>query len=481
MTDPEIQSLAKKHPRLTSWIRRRFVRGQFSGLPLTILAIVLMYVLALLAGIIEDVIRSEVILAADTRMANLFYSFRSLPVLKFFFVITVLGKVPVVVVLALLFSLFLWLAFKRFAPFLIFWLVIVSSESFTFVGKILLHRARPVTAAYAETAASFPSAHATISVALFGFIAYIIWRVSKTKKVRAAVAFLSLAIIFLIGLSRLYLGVHWFSDVWAGYLIGCLWLVVGISLLEWRWYGQAIERLSPRVRAWGIGLLIVGVIFYGGASVYLVSRWQPITPAFDNPAVVSQVFDVFTVYQRSRYTETLIGTRQEPLSFIIMAPDDAAVVAAFADAGWQLADGVNFSSVTRMARAALFNQPYATAPMTPDFWNGQVHDFGWEKTTEQASVRQRHHTRFWRTNFQTTDGQNIYFGTASLDIGIKWLVTHQISPDIDTEREFIFNDLELAGALADTQKEKLVDPVLGQNFSGDLFFTDGQVYIVRLR
>ena len=118
--------------------------------------------------------------------------------------------------------------------------------------------------------------------------------------------------------------------------------------------------------------------------------------------------------------------------------------------------------------------------MTPSFWNGQVHDFGWEKDTNQHSVRQRHHARFWQTNFKTAQGKNIYVGTASLDTGIKWLVTHQISPDIDTERELIFQDLEQSGVVKNFSWQQFVDPILGQNFSGDQFFTDGQLYILEL-
>jgi len=134
--------------------------------------------------------------------------------------------------------------------------------------------------------------------------------------------------------------------------------------------------------------------------------------------------------------------------------------------------------MAKLAQAAFLQKTYPAAPMTPSFWNSQVHNFGFEKPTQPNNVRERHHARFWKTNYITPDKKQIYVGTASLDIGLKWGVTHKINPDIDTEREFLLNDLIKIGAVADWQKQKFVEPKLGQNFSGDLFFTDGQIYII---
>ena len=83
----------------------------------------------------------------------------------------------------------------------------------------LLPRTRPPGAAgYHETASSFPSAHATTSAAVCCTLAYILWR-EQMLNARAALA---IAIIppLCIGLSRLYLDVHWTTDVLAGWLAG---------------------------------------------------------------------------------------------------------------------------------------------------------------------------------------------------------------------------------------------------------------------
>ena len=68
-----------------------------------------------------------------------------------------------------------------------------------------------------------------------------------------------------------------------------------------------------------------------------------------------------------------------------------------------------------------------------------------------------------------------------MDTDIKWLITHKIAPDIDIERELLFSDLEKAGLIINSQKIQSVAPALGQNFTGDQFFTDGKLYIIFLK
>jgi len=200
------------------------------------------------------------------------------------------------------------------------------------------------------------------------------------------------------------------------------------------------------------------------------------------PEVVSEVStNLFDQNNLSRYTETLIGQKQEPLSLVIIADSDYVLINSFQKAGWYLADAVSPETLYKLSVAAIFNRSNNTAPMTPSFWQATVHDLGFEKPTSANSARSRHHARFWRTDLITPDGKKIYFGTASLDVGIKWLVVHHINPDLDSEREQVFNDLNQAGFVAQAQKEKLVEPVLGVNFAGDQFFTDGQAYFIYLK
>jgi len=75
-----------------------------------------------------------------------------------------------------------------------------------------------------ETGYSFPSGHSMAAFALYGILAYLLWRHARTALGRVLVAGLAAAVTLCIGLSRIYLGVHYPSDVIAGYLASGVWL-----------------------------------------------------------------------------------------------------------------------------------------------------------------------------------------------------------------------------------------------------------------
>ena len=64
---------------------------------------------------------------------------------------------------------------------------------------------------------------------------------------------------------------------------------------------------------------------------------------------------------------------------------------------------------------------------------------------------------------------------------MKWFIAHKIKSDIDTEREFLFADLENGGLILNYEKIQSVAPILGRNFLGDQFFTDGKLYLIVLK
>jgi len=101
-----------------------------------------------------------------------------------------------------------------------------------FLLKKIFYRARPFAeAVYLETSSSFPSGHATMAMAFYGFILYIIWKHDKHHFRNPFIVFLS-ALIPLIGLSRLYLGVHYLSDVLAGFAIGFIWILISLYVVK---------------------------------------------------------------------------------------------------------------------------------------------------------------------------------------------------------------------------------------------------------
>jgi undecaprenyl-diphosphatase len=128
-------------------------------------------------------------------------------------------------------SVALWFLRKRVFLFPL-WLSVGGAELVTLILKNTVVRQRPEMAAIIEQSFSFPSGHATIAVALYGFLAYILFRLYKTRKIKIITCVAVVFLVLLIGVSRLYLGVHYVSDVLAGYLVGALWLSIGMCVAE---------------------------------------------------------------------------------------------------------------------------------------------------------------------------------------------------------------------------------------------------------
>jgi len=134
---------------------------------------------------------------------------------------TYFGDWRVIVGLSIVVIAVLWsLRKKREAVF--FAVALISGEIIKELLKFLIHRSRPNASfsLISESGYSFPSGHAVMSVIFYGMICFFIYKLCKNKWQKSILLFISSALVFLIGLSRVYLGVHWASDVLAGWIVG---------------------------------------------------------------------------------------------------------------------------------------------------------------------------------------------------------------------------------------------------------------------
>lgn len=480
-TNQDVQKIGKKYPRLIFWFKKRLSLNNFFGLPLTILSLSLFYILFLSSGLIIDFLTSSKSVAIDYHLEDLLYFFRNSQAVSFFLWVTMWGEVELILVALVLMSI-IFLMLKKKWHVAGLWLSVVGSQAMVHLLKIVFNRPRPIHAFYLETTASFPSGHSAVAVAFYGFLGYILFRYTQTQKKKIWSLLITLLIVISISFSRLYLGVHYFSDVLFGQTIGLLWLILGISLVEWKSFGDKNlfkpEKIKTNVKIAIAGLVVLifgSYVFWGVFSIpqlhYLKSDSVNIIQIDDT--------NYFTTDNFVKYTETLSGSSQEPISLIVAVDNEEEFLNIFSKAGWLRADSLNSHSILKMAKEALLNNSYSTAPMTPSFWNTQVHTFGFEKATESNTIRQRHHARFWNSDLKTSDGKSIYVGTVSLDTGIKWFITHKISPDIDTDRNLLLSDLISNSDVMDIKELQLVKPTLGKNFTGDQFFTDGKAYFLK--
>jgi len=137
--------------------------------------------------------------------------------------------------LALLAACLALLVSRRHKSYIVGLVVAVGGAKLSEVlMKILIERARPDGfALFHLDSYSFPSGHATGAMALYGFITYILCALYPRQ--RAAWVALGGTVILGVGMSRIYLGVHFPSDVLGGFLLGAIWILVGISAVKyWR-------------------------------------------------------------------------------------------------------------------------------------------------------------------------------------------------------------------------------------------------------
>jgi undecaprenyl-diphosphatase len=471
MQNPSIRAWVKRHERLLAFLRERFSTKSFFGLPTTILLATFLYTVGLLLGLIEDYLAGEPIVAADQRLANLLFAFRNPFFLHASYYITLFAEPVPALIMALLLSALLWWR-KQKVFVLSVWLTLVTSETTALAGKLLFRRLRPdeLVRAIAENSFSFPSGHATTVAALFGFCAYLLIRTQRSWTVKVSAFFGAVVMILLVDFSRLYLGVHYLSDVLAGDLVGLSALVFSISVTEWLLW--ELHRKPQLAFTDFLGAAGAQIVVVTGFFLLSPAPWVQMQAPLPTQIQTNAVLSLFQKNTLPSYTETLLGTRQEPANLIVIVPEQC-LVADIAKAGWQRADDVSWHSLKQAALAVVENQGYPAAPMTPSFYDARPHDVGFEKQTAARTVRARSHARFWKTKYATPSG-TLFVGTVSLDTGIKWGgITHAIAPDIDTQRRIIVQDLQKAGVVKSITAVPLVPPTLGKNFTGDEFFTDG--------
>src|SRR6266699_3840804 len=204
--------LVTRTEHLRMFAAARFARGQYLGLHLTIGLAISLAGLWVFAGVTEDVIHHDPLTQFDLALLDWLHARATPSGYAVFTTISSLGSAVTLTILALAVGC----------------LVDV-------VLKLVIRRPRPPGAAafLQHFSWSFPSGHAMASLIGYGMLAYVLtllWIHRRSAQV--AVVLGAALLIIAIGFSRLYLGVHYFSDVVGGYAAGVLWLSACISGLE---------------------------------------------------------------------------------------------------------------------------------------------------------------------------------------------------------------------------------------------------------
>jgi hypothetical protein len=183
-------------------------------------------------------------------------------------------------------------------------------------------------------------------------------------------------------------------------------------------------------------------------------------------------------------TRTAQGIPGDPIN-VGMIGDQHDVVCAMLAAEWAPADPITLRSSIEIAGSVLLDRPYRHAPVSALYYLGRPEDLAFEKPDGRSADR-RHHVRLWKVLDSGDEGRPVWLGDATFDrsVGVSkytGAVTHHIDPDVDAERSLLASQLEAAGMVDARYQVTGVGPTIaGRNGEGDPYYTDGEVWILRL-
>ena len=191
--------------------------------------IILFICVILFLAILEDVFEYET-LALDTSVYNIVVEkMRNSILTDILKIITNLGSAFVLITITILSLIIL----KNKKISLCITLNLALSTLLNVLLKNIIQRPRPEGyRLIEETGFSFPSGHSMVNTAFYGLLIYLIIKNVKNKKLKYALSVLISFLILAIGFSRIYLGVHYTSDVLAGFLISIAYLIVFTTILH---------------------------------------------------------------------------------------------------------------------------------------------------------------------------------------------------------------------------------------------------------
>jgi membrane protein DedA with SNARE-associated domain/membrane-associated phospholipid phosphatase len=230
---PPVVRFRARYNRQLRWLVRRLTPGGYLGLHLTVGLLVAGGCLWLFGGVAEDVLTGDPLVRFDQTVATTLHEMASPPLTTFFLIVTAFGSVETIALLGLLVAAVL--AWRRSWLMMGTWLAaVVGSQVLDQILKQFFARPRPYFEhpLLLESSYSFPSGHAMESLVVYGMLAYFAVLALESWRARTAMVFGAALVVLLIGLSRMYLGVHYFSDVVAGYAAGGVWLSTLITGAE---------------------------------------------------------------------------------------------------------------------------------------------------------------------------------------------------------------------------------------------------------
>lgn len=178
-------------------------------------------------------LKTDALLAFDKQVTKSVLSYRSPALTQYFVVITKMGNAYSYLVIVGLYTIISCFVLKKFNYLIQITSVLCLSALSNSVIKHLVNRPRPeIEHLVTVKSLSYPSGHAMVAIAFYGFFAYLFYKQNLPGFVKLLIGLVLLFLVLSIGVSRVYLGVHFPSDVIGGFIAGAIWVVFCIIVFN---------------------------------------------------------------------------------------------------------------------------------------------------------------------------------------------------------------------------------------------------------
>lgn len=182
---------------------------------------------------LTEELHSEELETYDTRITEYVTSFRRPWLTNAFEFITHVGDLTGYVVMAIISTGLIYWYFRSLRFSIQTGIVLVLASLSNVALKQVINRARPDAEHLVSVSTlSYPSGHAMSAIAFYGFLVYVCYNIKINNYIKSILIFLLVFMILAIGVSRIYLGVHYPSDVAGGFIAGFIWVIFCIVLFH---------------------------------------------------------------------------------------------------------------------------------------------------------------------------------------------------------------------------------------------------------
>ncbi|PKN12005.1 MAG: hypothetical protein CVU69_09680 [Deltaproteobacteria bacterium HGW-Deltaproteobacteria-4] len=429
LSTPAFQSACRRHPHLWHFLCQRFTTEHASGICLTVGLTISTFLAALFAWFGRGIHVSRGLTHLDQQLYDFLAIFHHPWTDLFFAALTWIGSSQAMIILGA-FALFTLIINNRDFSALILFFGLVGGELFVFLTKEIFARSRPLPLfpGLDTIGASFPSGHAFSALLFYGLVVYFLIGTTRNWRARIGLVFLGSFVVLLVGFSRIYLGLHWTSDVLAGFTLAALWLTFLITLCEtrFRYGGFGLQRgwrpfnftLSTRLTLLLPAVIVTAVMVSASIGPYL--RAISLDRAEAQHIIISLADSPELSADLPRTTQNLWGHPQRPLNLIVVA-DETALQQRLLAAGWRPATQVGLAGFKTLFADLLQGRGQHEATIIPLLVEGQRQDFSFvraEAETDPAALRS---LLVWDLGRRLADGRTVWGLLVSQQIGVKHL------------------------------------------------------------